>query len=81
MFFRKSYFCVRRVPNLTVKIDYFQAKAGKELRKQFPEPTSVGEVDVRNFAFSSTANALQARNYLKYFQRRSTSVIYYLINC
>ena len=36
--------------------------------QQFPEPLSVGKLDVGNFAFSNTANTLQARNYLNYFQ-------------
>ena len=62
--------------------NYFQAEVGKELPKQFPEPLSVGKLDVGNFGFSNTANTLQARNYLNYFQGASKSVIYYLIyNC
>ena len=28
---------------------YFQAKVGKELPKQFPEPLSIGKLDVGNF--------------------------------
>ena len=48
----------------------FQAKVGKELPKQFPEPLSVGKLDVGNFAFSDTANTLQARNHLKIFSGR-----------
>ena len=55
--------------------DYFQAKVGKELPEQFPEPRSVGKLDVGNFAFSNTANTLQARNYLEYFRGGSKSVI------
>ena len=54
----------------------FQVKVGKELPKQFPEPLSVRNLDVGNFAFSDTANTLQARNYLKYFQGGSKSVTY-----
>ena len=59
----------------------FHAKVGKKSLKQFPKPVSVGKLDVGNFAFSNTVNTLQARNYLKYFQRGSKSVIYCLINC
>ena len=44
----------------------FQAKVVKQLPKQFPEPLSVGKLDVGNFACSNSANTLQARNYLKY---------------
>ena len=61
--------------------NYFQAKVGKELPKQFPEPLSVGKLDVGNFAFSNAANTLQARNYLKYCQRVSKLVTYYPIIC
>ena len=57
---------------------YFQAKVGKKLPKQLPEPLSVGKLDIGSFAFSSTANTLQARNYQKYFQGGSKSVIYIL---
>ena len=62
---------------------YFQAKADKELPKQFPEPLLVGKLDVGNFALSNPANTLQARNYLvQHFQgASSTSVFYYLTNC
>ena len=60
-------------------INHFQAKVCKELREQFPEPKN--KLDVCNFAFANTANTLQARNYLKYFQGGSKSVIHYLINC
>ena len=55
---------------------YFQAKVGKELSKQFPEPTSVGKLDVNNFEFWNAANTLQARNYLKYFHSESSSKVY-----
>ena len=41
--------------------NYFQAKVRKELPIQFPEPLSVGKLDVGNFALSNTANALQAK--------------------
>ena len=34
---------------------YFQAKVGKELPRQFPEPLSVGKLVVGNFAVSSNA--------------------------
>ena len=61
--------------------NYFQAKVGKELPKQFPEAISVGKLDVGNFVFPNTANTLQAGNYLKYFQGGSKSVIHYLTNC
>ena len=30
--------------------EYFQAKVGRELPKQFPKPPLVGEQDVGNFA-------------------------------
>ena len=63
------------------KIFIFGPMVGKELPKQFPEPLSVGKLDVGNFAFSNAANTLQARNYLNYFQGGSGSVIYHLINC
>ena len=55
--------------------NYVQAQLRKQLPKQFPE-LSVGKLDVGN-----TANTLQARNYLKYFQGGSKLVIYYLVNC
>ena len=61
--------------------NYLQATVGREFPKQFPEPLSVGKLNVSNFALSNMANTLQARNYLKYFQRGSKLVIYYLINC
>ena len=57
--------------------NYFQAKVGKDLPEQFPEPLSVGQMDGGNFALSNTANTLQAGKYLKYFQRGSKSAIYY----
>ena len=41
--------------------NYFEAKVGKELPKQFPEPLSVGKLDVGSLALSDNANALQAR--------------------
>ena len=31
--------------------NYFEAKVGKELPKLFPESSSVGKLDVGNFAF------------------------------
>ena len=37
----------------------FQARVGKELPKQFPEPLSVGKLDVGNLTFSNTANTLK----------------------
>ena len=61
--------------------NYFQAKVGKELPKHFPEPLLVGNLDIGNFAFSSTANTLQSRNYLECFQGGSESVFDCLINC
>ena len=62
--------------------NHFQAKAGKELPKQFPEPLSIGNLDVGDFAFSNTAkHTLPARNYLNYLQGGSKSVMYYLITC
>ena len=39
---------------------HFQTKIAKELPKQFPEPLSVGTLDIGNFAISNAANALQA---------------------
>ena len=39
--------------------NYFQAEVGKELPNQFPEPFSVGKLDVSNFEFSNTANTLK----------------------
>ena len=60
---------------------FFQAKVGRELPKQLPEPPSVGKLVVGNVALSNAANTLQARNYMKYFQGGSTSAIDYLINC
>ena len=59
---------------------FFQARVGKELPKQFPEPLSAGKLDVSSFAFSDAADILQARNNLEYFQGGSKSVIYSLIN-
>ena len=47
-------------------------KVGKELPQQFPEPLLVGKLDVGNLAVSNTANTLQARNNLNYFQGSSS---------
>ena len=79
-----------RIRKVNVKVTYsqfrqdylnidFHAKIGRELPEQLPEPLSVGKLDVGNFAFQS--NTLQARNYLKYLQGGSKSVIDYLISC
>ena len=54
--------------------NYFHAKVGKDLPKQFTGPVSVGKLDVGNYAFSNTATPLQARKNLKYFQGGSKSV-------
>ena len=56
--------------------NYFQAKVGKELHKQFPEPLLVGNWMSVILHFQILQNTLQARDYLKYFQGGSKSVIY-----
>ena len=38
--------------------NYFQAKVGKKLPQQFPEPLSVSKLDVGHFVFSNTAKTL-----------------------
>ena len=57
-----------------------QAKVGKELPKQFPEPLLVGKLDVILNKYCKHS-ASQARNYLNYCQGGSYSVVDCLINC
>ena len=64
LWFFGTWQCTVSSSRITPK-KHFQGKVGKELPKQYPEPLLVGKLDVSNFAFSNTANTLQARNYPK----------------
>ena len=64
-----------RITQMTI----FRPKVVKNYLSNFPEPLSVGKLDVDNSTFSNTANTLQARHYLKHIQGRS--LIHCLINC
>ena len=47
--------------------NYFQARVGKELPKQFPEPLSVSKLDVGNFAFSNALCKPGVKNWTQTF--------------